>query len=239
MLIRNNDLLVRPFLAPDGEGGGEAGAEVTEAAEPSEAEETVGAEEPEVAEQVTGKTDADSRFAEMRRELEELRSTNKDLEEALGNFFEGDTEQKIISANAFAQNKTEDEIREEIEAENEWERLHEENEQLSSELLDIKTRTQMEHDLQEIQKIDPEVKDLDALGKDYTDDRRAGLTGVQAYYATKAKRDAEKTTPPAEVGKVNQSSAPKDYFTRDEAMSMSEEEVRKNYDIIRKSMSKW
>lgn len=239
MLIRNNDLLVRPFLAPDGEGGGEAGAEVTEAAEPSEAEETVGAEEPEVAEQVTGKTDADSRFAEMRRELEELRSTNKDLEEALGNFFEGDTEQKIVSANAFAQNKTEDEIREEIEAENEWERLHEENEQLSSELLDIKTRTQMEHDLQEIQKIDPEVKDLDSLGKDYTDYIRAGLTGVQAYYATKAKRDAEKTTPPAEVGKVNQSSAPKDYFTKEEVQAMTQDEVHKNYDIIRKSMSKW
>lgn len=239
MFIRTNELLVKPFLAPDDAGGGEAGAEETDFAEPSEADETEGAEEPEVAEQVTGKTDADTRFAAMRRELEELRSTNKDLEEALGNFFEGDTEQKIVSANAFAQNKTEDEIRAEIEAENEWNRLNEENEQLSNELLDIKTRAQMEHDLQEIQKIDPEVKDLDSLGKDYTDYIRAGLTGVQAYYATKAKNDAEKAVAPPEVGKVNQSEAPKDYFTREEVQGMSQEEVHKNYDIIRKSMSKW
>lgn len=239
MLIRFNDLLVKPFLAPMDEGGGEVGAEETETAEPSEAEETVGEEEPEVAEQVTGKTDADARFAEMRRELEELRSTNRNLEEALGNFFEGDTEQKIVSANAFAQNKTEDEIRAEIEAENEWNRLNAENEQLNNELLAIKTRTQMEHDLQEIQKIDPEVKDLDSLGEDYVDYIRAGLTGVQAYYASRAKVDAEKAVAPAEVGKVNQSAAPKDYFTREEVQGMSQEEVHKNYDIIRKSMSKW
>ena len=237
MFIRNNELPA-PFL-DEFEGGGGAGAEETEIAEPSESDETEGAEEPEVAEQVTGKTDADTRFAEMRRELEELRSTNKDLEDALGNFFEGDAEQKIVAANAFAQNKTEDEIRAEIEAEQEWNRLNEENEQLSSELLDIKTRTQMEHDLQEIQKIDPEVKDLDSLGTDYTDYIRAGLTGVQAYYATKAKRDAEKATPPAEVGKVNQSEAPKDYFTKEEVEAMTQEEVHKNYDTIRKSMSKW
>ena len=239
MFIRDNELLIRPFLAPDGEGGGEAGAEVTETAEPSATDETVGAEEPEVAEQVTGKTDADTRFAEMRRELEEAKARNKDLEDALGNFFEGDTEQKIVAANAFAQGKTEDEIRAEIEAENEWNRLNEENEQLSNELLDIKTRTQMEHDLQEIQKIDPEVKDLDSLGTDYTDYIRAGLTGVQAYYATKAKRDAEKATPPTEVGKVNQSEVPKDYFTKEEVQAMTQEEVHKNYDVIRKSMSKW
>lgn len=239
MLIRFNDLLARPYLAPFEEGGGEAGVEETDFAEPSETDETEGAEEPEVAEQVTGKTDADTRFAEMRRRVEELEATNKDLEEALGNFFDGDTDQKIVSANALAQGKTEEEIRDEIEAENEWNRLNEENEKLNNELLDIKTQTQMEHDLAEIQKVDPSIKDLDSLGKDYADYIRAGLTGIQAYYATKAKQNAETATPPKEVGRVNQSSGEKDFYTREEVKAMSQAEVSKNYDVIRKSMSQW
>lgn len=239
MFIRHNELLPTPFLEEFEGGGGSEGAEESGFAEPTDAEETEGAEEPEVAEQVTGKTDADTRFAEMRRRVEELEATNKDLEEALGNFFEGDTDQKILSARALAEQKTEDEIREEIEAENEWNRLTEENEQLNNELLDIRTRTQMEHDLAEIQKIDPEVKDLDSLGKDYTDYISAGLTGIQAYYAMKAKHDAEKASPPEEVGKVNQSAGPKDFYTKEEVEGMSQDEVHKNYDAIRKSMSHW
>lgn len=238
MFIRNNEFPA-PLLDDFESGGGYEGAEESEFAEPIEADETEGAEEPELAEQVTGKTDADTRFAEMRRRVEELEATNEELEEALGNYFDGDTQQKIIAANAFAQGKTEDEIREEIEAENEWNRLTEENEQLNNELLDIRTRTQMEHDLAEIQKVDPEVKDLDSLGEDFIDYISAGLTGIQAYYAMKAKQNAEKASPPKEVGKVNQSAGPKDFYTREEVEGMSQEEVHKNYDAIRKSMSHW
>lgn len=238
MLIRFNGLLARPYLAPF-EGGEGAGGEEPELAEPVDADETEGEEEAEVAEQPTGKTDADARFAAMRRELEQAKADKQALEDALGNFFEGDTEQKIISAQAMAQNKTEEEIRAEIEAENERDRLEQENEQLSEELLDYQTRARMEHDLQEIQKIDPEVKDLDSLGKDYADYIRAGLTGTQAYYAMKAKESAEKPQPPAEIGKVNQSSGPKDFYTKEEVESMTQEEVHKNYDAIRKSMSQW
>lgn len=239
MLIRFNERTPLPFLDEFEGGGGSTGAEETEIAEPSEADETEGAEEPEVAEQVTGKTDADTRFAEMRRRVEELEATNKDLEDALGNFFDGDVQQKIVSANALAKGKTEDEIREEIEAENELNRLTAENEALNDELLDIQTRTQMEHDLQDIQKIDPEVKDLDSLGKDFIDYIQAGLTGVQAYYAMKSKRDAEKATPPKEVGKVNQSEGTKDFYTREEVQGMTQKEVHDHYDAIRKSMSQW
>ncbi len=239
MFIRNNELPA-PFLDEFEGGGGSVGAEESEAAEPIEAEETVGAEEPEVAEQVTGKTDADARFAEMRRELEELRSTNKDLEEALGNFFDGETaDEKVVAANAFAQGKTEEEIREEIEAENEWNRLTQENEELNSKLIDIETKTRMEHDLQTLQKIDPEIKSLDDLGKDFLDYISSGLDATQAYYAMQAKKAAEQTKPPEEVGKVNQSAGPKDYYTKEEVQGMSQEEVSKNYDAIRKSMSQW
>lgn len=240
MFIRFTDLLVKPFLAPIDAGGGEAGAEETEIAEPSETEETVGEEETEAAEQSTGRTDADARFAEMRRENERLAAVNKELEEALGNFFEGDTEQKIVSAQAYAQNKTEEEIRAEIEAENERNELEEKYEQATSELLDMRTKAQMEKDLQAIQAIDPTVKDLDSLGKDYLDLIATGkVTGVQAYYAVKAKESAEKATPPEAPGKVNQSEGPKDFYTKEEVEGMTQAEVRKNYDAIRKSMSKW
>lgn len=239
MFIRINGLR-EPFLAPFEEGGGESGAEDTETAEPyEEADETEGAEESEVAEPISGKTDADARFAEMRRENEELKALNEELESALGNFFDGDTDQKIVSANALAQGKTEQEIRDEIEAENEWNRLNQENEELNNKLLDIETRTQMEHDLQTIQKLDPSVKSLDDMGKDFLAYIASGLDATQAYYATKAKESAEKTVAPEEVGKVNQSAPPKDYYTREEVQAMSQKEVHEHYDAIRKSMSQW
>lgn len=239
MLIRFTELLKKPFLDEFEGGGGAIGAEETGAAEPSETDETIGAEEPEVAEQGTGKTDADARFAEMRRENEQLKALNSQLEDALGNFFDGDTDQKVVAANALAQGKTEQEIREEIEAENKLNSLNQENENLRSQLLDIETKTQMEHDLQTIQQIDPSIKSLDDVGKDFLDYIASGLDATQAYYATKAKEAAEKPKPPEEVGKVNQSSAPKDYYTREEVQAMSQEEVHKNYDTIRKSMSRW
>lgn len=239
MEIRFDEPLVRPSLAPFEDGGGEAGAEETDAADLSETEDSEGAEETETADQSTGRTDADARFAEMRRENEQLRATNEELERALGNFFDGDTEQKLVSANALAQGKTEDEIRAEIEAENEKNRLVQENEELNSKLIDIETRQQMEHDLQTIKQIDPSINNLNDLGDDFLDYISAGLDATQAYYATKAKRDAEKATPPAEVGKVNQSEGEKDYYTREEVQGMSQAEVHKHYDAIRKSMSQW
>lgn len=240
MFIRFTDLLHKPFLEEIDAGGGAAGAEETEVADPSGADVTEGVEETEVAEQSTGKTDADARFAEMRRENERLRAERDQLNEAMGLFFEGDTDQKIIQAQAIAQNKTEDEIRAEIDAENERERLEQENEELSNELLDYRTKAQMDKDLQAIQAIDPTVKDLDSLGKDFLDLISTGkVTGVQAYYATKAKQQAETATPPEAPGKVNQSTEPKDYFTKEEAEAMSPEEMHKNYDLVRKSMSKW
>lgn len=238
MFIRTNGL--EPMLAPFEEGGGESGAEETEVAEPSEeAEETEGAEESELAEPISGKTDADTRFAEMRRENEELRALNEELESALGNFFDGDTDQKIVSANALAQGKTEQEIRDEIEAEQEWDSLNQENEELKGKLLDIETKTQMEHDLQTLQKIDPSIQSLDDMGKDFLAYIASGLNATQAYYATKAKEEAENVKPPEEVGKVNQSAPPKDFYTREEVQAMSQKEVHEHYDAIRKSMSQW
>ena len=239
MLIRFADLLHKPFLDV-ADTGGAAGAEESEVAEPTGAEETVGVEETEVAEQSTGKTDADARFAQMRRELEQAKADKQALEDALGNFFDGDTESKVIQAQAYAQGKTEEEIRAEIEAENEHDRLEQELEQANDELLSYKAKAQMDEDLKAIQAIDPTVKDLDSLGEDYLAMISTGkCSAVQAYYATKAKQAAEKAVPPEAPGKVNAAEGPKDYYTYEEVAAMSPAEVRKNYDTIRKSMAKW
>lgn len=231
--------LPKPMLDGIDVGGGEAGAEAPETAEPDETNTSIGEEETELAEQSNGKTDADHAFAEMRRENEELKATNQELENALGQFFEGDTDQKVISANALAQGKTEQEIRDEIEAEQEWDRLNQENEQLNNELIDIKTKAQMEQDLRTIQAIDPSVESLESLGSDFLDYISSGLDAKQAYYAVQAKNAAERPEPPAEVGKVNQSTEPKDYYSREEVEGMSQKEVHDNYEAIRKSMSRW
>ena len=68
------------------------GEEALEVADPTIDSEDVGAEEQEVADPVvdnaeaeTGKTDSDSAFAEMRRELEALRNSNAEYERALSN----------------------------------------------------------------------------------------------------------------------------------------------------------
>lgn len=228
-----------PMLEELDAGGGETGGEESGLAEPTETNESEGGEETDVAEQSNGKTDADHAFAEMRRENEELRATNQELEDALGQFFDGDTDDKVVAANALAQGKTEQEIRDEIEAENEWNRLTQENEELNEKILDIETKSQMDQDLRTIQSIDPNVKSLDELGSDYFDYIASGLDAKQSYYALKAKEAAEKATPPQEVGRVNQSSAPKDYFTKEEVDGMSKEEVHKNFEAIRKSMSRW
>lgn len=246
MKIKFMDLLHKPFLDEFEGGGGAAGAEVTETADPSVNDDSQGAEATETAELSTGKTDADARFAEMRRELEQAKkdladssALNEELENALGNFFQGDTDQKIVAANALATGKTEDEIRAEIEAENERERLVEEKEELSNRVLDLETQQKMENDLRELQKIDPNIKSLDDIGSDFLDYIAAGLDAKLAYYAFKAKKNAESAVAPEEVGAVNQSTGPKDFYTREEVKAMSQEEVHKNYDVIRKSMSQW
>lgn len=230
------------------ESGGGAGAEELEAADPTE-EESVGAEESEAADPIDdtsddGRTDADAAFAEMRRQLEEAQRERQLLEadrdqyrEALELFFDGDD--TVAQAHAQATGRSVEEVKAEMEAQQRAHSLEAENQALSAKLRDYEVHERMANDLRDIQAIDPTVKSLDELGDTFLGYISAGLTGKQAYYATKAQEAVEKAVPPTEIGKVNQQAGEQSYYTRDEVAAMSQEEVSKNYDKIKASMSRW
>jgi len=226
-----------PFLAEDTGTEIGTGAEETEIAVPSGEE--PGAEETEVAEpsEETGKTEADAAFAELRRRAEEAEKRAKQSDEALRLFFEGDD--PIIQAHATAENKDVDTVRKEFEERENLERLQTENEELQTQLMNKEVEVVMNRDLAEIKKIDPNVKSLDDLGDDFFNYVSAGLNGVQAYYAIKARQETEQVKTPEPLGRLNQGKEEKDFYTYDEVMAMSSAERTKKYDVIRASMNKW
>lgn len=233
---------MNPFYDEVDAGGSYSeGEEGTEAADLSESdvEEGTGEEETEPAEP-SGKSDADAAFAQMRRENERLRADAAKYEEALQYFFDGeDPDEMLVQAQATAEDRDEDDVRSEREAEEEWNRLAQENEALNEQVIDLQARQRMAEDLRELQEIDPSIESLDDLGQTFLDYIAQGLSGKQAYYAAKAQDEVEKTIPPEPPGKVNQSSEPKSFFTKDEVAAMSQKEVHENYDAIRKSMTRW
>lgn len=233
---------MNPFYDEVDAGGsyseGEEGTEVADLSE-SDVEEGTGEEETEPAEP-SGKSDADAAFAQMRRENERLRADAAKYEEALQYFFDGeDPDEMLVQAQATAEDRDEDDVRSEREAEEEWNRLAQENEALNEQVIDLQARQRMAEDLRDLQEIDPSIESLDDLGQTFLDYIAQGLSGKQAYYAAKAQDEVEKTVPPKPPGKVNQSSEPKSFFTKDEVAAMSQKEVHENYDAIRKSMTRW
>lgn len=222
------------------------GEEALEVADPTIDSEDVGAEEQEVADPVvdnaeaeTGKTDSDSAFAEMRRELEALRNSNAEYERALSNFFP-DAEDKALAAEAFYQDREYDDLLAEREEANELDGLRNENEQLRQAVLEQQAEKLMADGLKEVQALDPTVKSLEDLGDSFAGYIANGLTTKQAYFACKAEKQATTIVPPKATGKVEStSSAPKEFFTQEEVEAMTKEEVKKNYETIRKSMTRW
>ena len=232
----------------------EIGAEVQEVAEPAE----TGVEEQEVAEPVeveeiagsepeSGKNDQDTAFAEMRRAKEEAEAKAKETERELEQLktYRGllgrvsDSEVPEIDIVAQALGISPEELESQLEEEMQLSEIEKQNEQLSEELEAIKLEKAMQSDLVEIQKIDPTVKDLNDLGEYYFKCIQAGMSGVDAYHATKFKESQTKTTPAPEIGKVNQSETKKDFYTKAEVESMSAAEVEQNLEAIEKSMKKW
>ena len=206
--------------------------------------EETGAEDQEVAEPESGKNDADAAFAELRRENEALHrrlyeqeTANKANEEALGRFFEG--EDKALKAIAYAEGKSLEQVRQEQSERTELENLKRENETLRASQQKAAIELAMERDLKVIQKLDPNIKSLDELGDTFVRLIASGAGAEDAYYASIAKKEKETKSPANPPGKVGQSAAKKDFFTKEEVSQMSQEEVHKHYDTIRKSMPRW
>ena len=208
-------------------------AEIQEVAEPEEALES--AETQEVAEPDTesssteqsGKTDADARFAEMRRTNEALERANRQMREALSKYFEGETDEELsINALAYAEQRDPDEYREEYERLEEYERMQAENEDLKEQLLSAQVDKMMREDLAIVREIDPDVKSLDELGESFIKMRlNGGLSVKEAYYAAKAMELKEKVLAPDAIGKVSDTKAERDYYTSEEIDNLTDEEL--------------
>lgn len=231
----------------------ERSEEMMEVAEPSEEIEVETSEEsPEVAEPESEesvdegrtKNDSDAAFAQMRREkqelerrIAELESANSEYDETLGLFFDGDN--KIAKAHAhYNSTSVEDEERALAER-RESHKLADENERLSNELNDLRYERQKMADLKEIKKVHPDasIEDVEELGEKFFAYRTMDISAVDAYEAIQMQKNKNK--PPKAMGKVKASPPQKDFFTRDEVEAMSQAEVKKNFEKIRNSMSKW
>ncbi|MEG0178320.1 MAG: hypothetical protein RR573_02600 [Oscillospiraceae bacterium] len=91
-------------------------------------------------------------------------------------------------------------------------------------------------DLAEIQKLDPKIKRLEDLGRDFIILRANGVANIAAYNAIKESlKPIAKST--GAVGSA--ATGESEYFTREEVAAMSQREVDKNYEKIRKSQTKW
>lgn len=224
----------------------DVGAEVPEVAEPDNEVETSSEETPEVAE--TGRTEQDAAFAQMRRQNEDLarqlaeaQKQSKEYEDALGLFFDG--EDKSLQAQAYASQRPLEEVRAEQQMQSQLETMQAENEELKQQLVEQQAQAQMNADLAEIQKLHPEVKSIDELGQEYLAFRfnpMGEMGAEQAYQMLLAYKGNTTPKKPPVVGAVATSTKPEtDYFTREEVAAMSQEEVSKNFDLIRKSMTKW
>lgn len=223
-------------------------AEIQEVAEPEMDEALESAETQEVAEPDTAvdsteetvqseRTEADARFAEMRRQNQQLEREAKMMREALARYFEGETAEELsINANAYAEERDPDEYRKEWEREQDYERAIRENEELRDQMLEMEIDRRMREGLREVQEIDPNVKSLDELGESFINMIAAGLTTKEAYYATLAMKSKEKVFAPDPIGRVSDNRVERDYYTSEELDNLTDEELEANWDKVWRSM---
>ena len=211
----------------------------------TEPAETESVESVEVADQQEGETDTeqadepardyekDAAFASMRRENQQLLDAIK----MLG--FEADnTDELAIQAESYATGRNADEIRAEREEKTKVEQLEAELETLRKR----ESERVFKDDLEQVKTAYPDLKakNIFDLGEEFLKLRASGVDPVIAYEAIKAKEARETKEKPVSTGSVKSTAkVEKDFFTADEVKRMTADEVRKNMDIIDKSMKKW
>lgn len=230
--------------------------EMLEVADPAQGvEEQVAAEpvneEPVVEEETSEKTDADTRFAQMRRELEAKEANEQQYKaqmarvtKALEPFgFTGQTPDEIADA---AEAHTSGRTVEEVKAE----RLAKQQE--TSEVQKLRNEAEfyrqreyervLAEDLKTVQALDPTIKDLKELGNDFFKLKAQGVDTEIAFNAVNAKRKANEVTPPPKAGKVNaKTQGEKEFYTPEEVDRLTEKDLDdpKVYQRVMKSMTKW
>ena len=239
----------------------ETSEQTQEVAEPVAQEEV---EKPKVEERDYEK---DAAFANMRRSMEQAQKEKEETQKLLeamkaekerltnsfGLFgFKGDVDEIEDQAKAHYSGKTVEEVRNErLQAQKvieEQQRREQETLAKDNQIKDLQRQLYariLDDDLKAIQAKDPSIKSLDDLGKDFALMRSTGVSVDVAYNAVKSTLEANKKTPPPEIGKVNATQkADKTYYTSAEvdAMIASNDKALDDPSVlekIRKSMTKW
>ena len=220
-------------------------AEMTDAAAPSEPEPAnEPAEAPKPQNDQQSKQDA--AFAEMRRRNEELQRQlqeqsriAQELQNALGLYFDGETAEDLsIAARAYAEERSQEDVRKDYEREREFQRLTAENKSLQSQLTDIQVDRLMHQALTEIQGIDPSVESLESLGESFANYIAAGLSTKEAYYASWALEANERVVAPPAIGKAKNMPVERDYYTSEELDQLTDEEINNNREKVWRSMNR-
>ncbi len=94
----------------------------------------------------------------------------------------------------------------------------------------------LEDDLETVRRIDPKIRRIEDLGDVFIALRAGGVPCEEAYRAV-ASLNKKKEIP--QMGDILSFGEEKDFFTPEDVKEMTKEEVKKNYDKIRKSMSRW
>ena len=239
----------------------ETSEQTQEVAEPEPQQE---AEQPKVEER---DYERDAAFANMRRSMEQAQKEKEEpqklleamkedkerLAKAFGMYgFNGNVDEIEDQAKANYYGKTVEEVRNErLQAQKvieEQQRREQESLAKDNQIKDLQRQLYariLDDDLKAIQAKDPSIKSLDDLGKDFALMRSTGVSVDVAYNAVKSTLEANKKTPPPEMGKVNATQkADKTYYTQDEvdAMIAANDKALDNPIVnekIRKSMTKW
>ena len=240
----------------------ETSEQTQEVAEPVAQQETV--EQSKVEER---DYERDAAFANMRRSMEQaqkereetqrlleaMKADKERLAKAFGMYgFNGDVDEIEDQAKANYYGKTVEEVRNErLQAQKvieEQQRREQETLAKDNQIKDLQRQLYariLDDDLKAIQAKDPSIKSLDDLGKDFALMRSTGVSVDVAYNAVKSTLEANKKTPPPEMGKVNATQkADKTYYTQDEvdAMIAANDKALDNPSVlakIRKSMTQW
>jgi hypothetical protein len=239
----------------------ETSEQTQEVAEPEPQQEV---EQPKVEER---NYERDAAFANMRRSMEQAQKEKEEAQElleavkaekerlakAFGMYgFNGNVDEIEDQAKANYYGKTVEEVRNErLQAQKvieEQQRREQETLAKDNQIKDLQRQLYariLDDDLKAIQAKDPSIKSLDDLGKDFALMRSTGVSVDVAYNAVKSTLEANKKTPPPEMGKVNATQkADKTYYTQAEvdAMIAANDKALDNPSVnekIRKSMTKW
>lgn len=229
------------------------GANETEAAEPSEVEadeQTDEQSEEEPADEQDSKTNAAfaeqrRRIAELEKELAERDKAKEQADREAEEQAELDEQVQAIVDYAKEQGLSDDEIEEVLddffedhETDKELKRLQDEIDRRDEELVDIQLQQLAMQDLAEVQKIDPNIKDLDDLGDEFFRLRSLDIEPKRAYYMIHSADEQMKPHGAYAPGKINQARQESDYYTSEELDNLSKEEMHANWDKVMRSMNR-